>query len=100
MNEELKRRLWLMAAGLAGGFITLNMRKQELTAGQQIAYLISALLVALFLTPWACEYFGIVTPSAVSGLAFVVGAFWQTVISKGAEVLQNWRVPVGGKSND
>ncbi len=91
IDNDTKTKLWLMAAGLAGGFITLTTTKQELTVGQKIAYLISALFVALFITPWACEYFGITSPTALTGLGFTMGAFWQIVVARGAEFMQNWR---------
>lgn len=98
MDDEIKRRLWLMFAGLAGGFITLTSSKQELSLGQRAAYLVSALFVALFITPWACEYFGITSPSALTGLGFTMGAFWQVVVAKGGEIIKAWRMP-GGNPN-
>lgn len=96
--DEFKARLWVMAAGIGGGFITMTRKQQQLTTGERMTYLISALLVALFVTPWACEYFGIVSPKAVSGLAFFMGAFWQTVVIKGGEVFKGWKAP--GAKND
>ena len=93
IDNETKTKLWLMAAGLAGGFITLTTSKQEMTFKQRIAYLISALFVALFITPWACEYFGITSTTALTGLGFTMGAFWQIVVARGAEFIQNWRRP-------
>lgn len=89
----MKQRLWLMLAGLAGGFITLTTSKSDLTMGQKIAYLVSALFVALFITPWACEYFGIRSPNALVGMGFTMGAFWQIVVAKGAELVKGWRAP-------
>ena len=97
MDDELKRHFWLMAAGLAGGFITLTTSKETMTANQKITYLLSALLVALFITPWVCEYFNVVSPSAISGLGFFMGAFWQVVIVRGGELLKHWKLPSGDK---
>jgi len=98
-DDDLKSKLWLMFAGLAGGFISLTSGKNELTFKQQIAYLVSALLVALFLTPWACEYFKITSPTAISGLGFFMGAFWQIIIARGAEFAKSWRRPSNGAEN-
>lgn len=97
MDDELKRRLWLMAAGLAGGFITLTTSKEDMTSNQKVAYLLSALLVALFITPWVCEYFNVTSPSAISGLGFFMGAFWQVVVVRGGELIKSWRMPAGDK---
>lgn len=90
MDEELKQRLWLMFAGIAGGFITLTTSKQDLTRGQRIAYLLSALFVALFITPWACEYFGVKSPNALIGMGFTMGALWQVVVAESSEFIKRW----------
>lgn len=74
----------------------MTTSKEPMSVNQRIAYLLSALLVALFITPWACEYFNITSPSAISGLGFFMGAFWQVVIVRGGEWLKGMKLPSGG----
>lgn len=100
MDDELKRRLWLMAAGLAGGFVTLTTSKQEMTMGQRVSYLLSALFTALFVVPYGCEYFNISSPSGLTFIGFVTGAFWQIIIVKGSDFIKNWKLPLKGASKD
>lgn len=95
--DELKAKLWFAAAGLFGGFIGQYTDKQPLTVQQRVGFIISGVATALFLIPWIASYVGLSTGEAVSGMSFIAGIYWKTIIMKAGELIELVKFPWGKK---
>ncbi|VGQ11842.1 hypothetical protein SB5439_05002 [Klebsiella variicola] len=91
--DSLKQLLWLAAAGLSGAFIGLTMHPGERTRFQRLAFLCSGLLVAFWLTPVICRYFGLLEAEEIAAVAFAAGAFWSSIVDKMGQIIEAFRVP-------
>lgn len=98
--DGLKHFLWLAAAGLSGAYIGMMMKPIQLTARHKMAYLVSGLLVAFWLTPVLCKYFNLVTPEEISGVAFISGAFWSSIMDKVKQKIDNFSGPAPEEKNN
>lgn len=96
--DTIKQALWLIAAGVSGAIIGMSVHPQERTTWQRVVFVVSGVLVAFWLTPVICKYFGMTSPEEVSAIAFAAGAFWSSIITKLGQIIEAVRLPViGGK---
>ncbi|HCI6749376.1 TPA: hypothetical protein NPP60_005046 [Klebsiella variicola subsp. variicola] len=98
--DSLKQLLWLAAAGLSGAFIGLTMHPAERTPFQRFAFIISGLLVAFWLSPVICRYFGLMEPEEISAVAFAAGAFWSSIVDKVGQLVEAFRFPAAKGQKD
>lgn len=96
--EELKAKLWLLLAGLSGGFVGQFTSNEPLTTKQRLGFILSGIVTALFIIPWASGYFGLSTAEASSGLAFVAGIYWKQVVTKAGELVDLIKLPWSKKN--
>lgn len=87
--NEIKHLIWLASAGVSGAIIGLSIHPSERTPIQRFVFVLSGLLVAFWLTPFICRYFGLDAPEEVSAVAFAAGAFWSSIVDKLGQVVQN-----------
>lgn len=95
--DNLKHWLWLASAGLSGAFIGMSVHPKERTIWQRAVFIVSGVLVAFWLTPFICKYFGMTGPEEVSAIAFASGAFWSSIVNKVGEVIEVIRLPLTGR---
>lgn len=95
--DELKTKLWYAAAGLFGGFIGQYADKQPLTVQQRLGFILSGVATALFLIPWIASYLNLSTGEAISGMSFIAGIYWKTIIMKVGEMIELVKLPWGKK---
>lgn len=95
--EELKAKLWLIAAAFGGSFIGQYVSDEPLTHRQRVGFIIAGVCTAFFLIPWGLSYFGITGTEAASGCSFIAGAYWKKVVMKAGELVDLVRLP--GKAN-
>lgn len=98
--DGLKHYLLLAAAGLSGAFIGLTMHPGERTPFQRLAFIVSGLLVAFWLSPVICRYFGLTSPEEISAVAFVAGAFWSSIVDKAGQLVEAFRFPAAKGQKD
>lgn len=98
--DDLKAKLWLLAASLGGGFTGQLLADEPLTSKQRAGFIIAGCCTAIFLIPWALNYYGVTAQEAVSGSAFLAGAFWKRIIVKASELVDFIKLPFGDKKND
>lgn len=94
--DNIKHLLWLAAAGISGAIIGMSVHPQERTLWQRIVFIVSGVLVAVWLTPFICKYFGMTGPEEVSAIAFGAGAFWSSIVNKVGEVIEVFKLPFAG----
>lgn len=98
--EELKAKAWLIVAALGGSFIGQYISDEPLNNKQRLGFIIAGVCTALFLIPWALEYFGVSGTTAASGLSFIAGVYWKKVIVKAGELVDLVKLPSGVKKSD
>lgn len=86
--EGLKEMLWLAAAGVSGAIIGLSMHPAKRSVLQRFVFVLSGLLVAFWLTPIICRYFGLAAAEEISAVAFAAGAFWSSIVDKAGKILE------------
>lgn len=98
--EGLKHLIWLAAAGVSGAIIGLSIHPGERTPFQRFAFVLSGLLVAFWLTPFICRYFGLVAAEEISAVAFAAGAFWSSIIDKLGQLVKGLSFGFKGLKKD
>lgn len=91
--DEIRAKLWLIAAGLFGGFIGQFTSNEPLTPAQRAGFILAGVGTALFLIPWAASYFGLNSTEATSALSFIAGIYWKKVILKAGELIDFVKLP-------
>lgn len=97
MSDELRAKLWLLLAGLSGGFIGQFTSSEPLTQKQRLGFILSGMMTALFIVPWAAGYFGVSKTEATSVLAFVAGVYWKQIIIEAGKFIES-KIPWGKKN--
>jgi hypothetical protein len=99
--DDLKTKLWLLAASLGGGFTGQLLADEPLSRNQRAGFIIAGCCTAIFLIPWILNYYGVTAQEAGTGAAFLAGAFWKRIIVKASDLIDLIRIPfVGAKKDD
>ncbi|MCS5737134.1 hypothetical protein N1032_25740 [Herbiconiux sp. CPCC 203386] len=88
--DSIKHMILLACAGVSGAIIGLSIHPNERTPLQRFMFILSGLLVAFWLTPFICRYFGLTAPEEISAVAFAAGAFWSSIVDKVGQVVKGF----------
>lgn len=98
-TDEMRGKVWLIAAALAGASIAITSADTPMTRKQQVYYILSGCMTAFFLLPMGMKYMGWDGVEYISGGGFIMGLFWKKFIMKCGEIIDIIRLP-WNRNND
>lgn len=96
MDSNVKGLLWLAGAGMGGSFVGwwfFRPKKKPRTSSENLGYLISGLLVAFFVSPFACKWFHVSDVESARFVTFAIGVLWTKILDRYTEGFKNIKLP-------
>lgn len=72
----MDKYFWLFVAAISGGYVAQVRKAEDLPVWKRLSHLVAGAACAVYFSPFAIKYFGLLDSEGQYLVPFAIGAFW------------------------